>query len=115
VGVVRYRDLKESSGTPALEGDIVTVQYQLAYTEEDLESGRLIEARDETDPIEIRLTTDHVLGSLVDAIKGMRDGGSIRRVFLESDEAFGARGLDTRVAPNRSVVVQVWLRKVIRA
>ncbi len=114
VETLQIEDVKVSSGVEAAEGDIVTLQYQVALSEDGLESGDWIEARDETDPIELRLTSDELFEPLVEALRGMRDGGSIRRVVLGQGEGFGARGLDDRVPPHSPLYVQIWLRKVLR-
>lgn len=111
---MKLSDIKTSSGVPAQMGDLITIQYEVALTDSDLDAGEFIEERNENNPIEVRLSTDQLLASLVDAIVGMKDGGSIRRVSLEADEAFGVRGLHGRIPSNAPVVFQIWLRKVVR-
>ena len=104
---MRIIDRKISDGPAVAEGDVVTLLYKCALSEEDLEAGNIIDSNYSPDnPIEVTVSKEQLLPGVYAALLGMRSGGSVRRVTLEPAEAYSQHGWKT-VPPNSSLVVEL--------
>jgi FKBP-type peptidyl-prolyl cis-trans isomerase len=87
-----YKDLKICGGPGVEEGDTVTLLYRVALSEQDLDEGRLLESNHNPEtPVEILVKRDELLEGVFLGLLGMKAGGSIRRLFLSPDYAYGDR------------------------
>jgi FKBP-type peptidyl-prolyl cis-trans isomerase FkpA len=110
----RIEDLKICGGPSIQEGDTVTLLYRVALSEKDLDEGRLLESNHNPEtPIEILLKRDELLEGVFRGLLGMKAGGSIRRLFLPPDCAYGERSWGP-VPAGSSLVVDVVVSLVTR-
>jgi FKBP-type peptidyl-prolyl cis-trans isomerase len=87
------RDIKVSGGPALADGDIASILYKVALSEQQLEEGDLIESTHRPDVfVDISIERDQLLEGLYQAILGMKSGGSIRRLMIPAHLAYGDRG-----------------------
>ncbi len=107
-------DLKVCGGPAIEEGDTVRLLYRVAFSEQDIERGNLLESNyNPEDPIEIVVSKEALLEGVFRGLIGMRAGGSVRRVVVPPHLAFGSRAWG-RVPPNTTLVVDLLVSLVIK-
>lgn len=112
---IRCVDLKQSGGPVVEPGDNAVVHYRVAFSEEDLEAGNLLESTYGPDlPVKIGVTREQLLEGVYLGLLGMRAGGAVRRIFISSRAAYGERGW-LGVPPNSDLVVEICLARVSKS
>jgi FKBP-type peptidyl-prolyl cis-trans isomerase len=90
---LHIQDRKVCGGPAVVAGSTVSLLYRVALTAADLEAGRCVETNYSPDiPITVAVETDQLLPGVYEALLGMRSGGSVRRVHIPAELAFGGRG-----------------------
>lgn len=86
-------DVKICGGPTVATGSVISILYRVALSENDLLAGRLIESNYNPDiPLEVKVAPDALLPGVYATLLGMRAGGSVRRVRIPPQLAYGSRG-----------------------
>ena len=110
--MVKHIDLKVSDGPELLDGDEVEVFYRLALSDNDLNDDITIESTYNPDlSVKIIFSEETLLKGLFEGMKGMRSGGSIRKIYLPSALAYGDRDWKN-IPKNTDLVVEICLARI---
>jgi FKBP-type peptidyl-prolyl cis-trans isomerase len=103
----QFKDVKICGGPSIEEGDAIKLLYRVAFSEQDLDSGRLLESNHNPEtPIEIVVKRDELLEGVFRGLIGMKAGGSIRRLYVPPELAYGDRAWG-KVPAGSSLVIDV--------
>jgi len=105
---IQYEDYKESGGPPVKSEQTVKVHYTVALDISAFPNGPFIESSWELEPITLALGKGEVLPGIEEGMAGMRIG-SMRRILIPPELAFGERGVPDRVPPNTALAFEVYL------
>ncbi len=110
---LEYEDLKDAEGPMIKDGTIVSIQYEVALTYDELDKGELIDSS-----YQRRIPLNFVVGK-GSVIKGVDEGillmrvGGLRRLIIPSSLAFGERGVPGVIPPNAKLFVDIKVRDII--
>ena len=108
-----WRDTKISGGPQLVDGSVAHLLYKMALSESDLDAGLVIETTYSPDiPIVVTFAYDSVLPGIFSSALGMTSGGSVRRIWVSAEDAFGARGFKI-VPPDSDLVVDLCLVAIV--
>lgn len=110
-GGMQYKTLLEGQGTPAAEGQIVSVHF-VAWLDEAGQKGKeLFNTRRDKGVVSYVLGTDKMMPAFNDGVIGMKPGG---RRLLRAPPVFawGERGVEGAVPPDSSVILLIDLVSV---
>jgi FKBP-type peptidyl-prolyl cis-trans isomerase len=109
----KIEDLKISEGPIIKEGDIIEFYYKLALSENNLNSGELLESTYSPDiPIKLKLSKTTMLEGLFKGMVGMKSGGSIRRIFIPPELGYGTSAWH-EIPSNAFLFIEVCVARVI--
>jgi FKBP-type peptidyl-prolyl cis-trans isomerase len=102
--------LKKGEGPAPEVGQMVSVHYELALSMENLEKGNLIDSSYmRKHSVEFVIGSGEALRGIDQAVRKMQVG-DLCRMVIESDFAFGERGVKGLVPPNSRLYVDLKLR-----
>lgn len=110
---LEYEDLKEAEGPIINEGTVVSIQYEMALSYEELDRGELIDSS-----YQRRTALDFVVGR-GSVIKGVDEGvrdmrvGGLRRLIIPPPLAFGERGVSGAIPPNATLYMDIKIRDIV--
>jgi FKBP-type peptidyl-prolyl cis-trans isomerase len=110
---LQYEDLKEAEGPIIKEGTIVSIQYELALTYDELDKGELVDSS-----YQRRVPLNFVVGK-GSVIKGVDEGillmrvGGLRRLIIPPHLAFGERGVPGAIPSNATLFVDIKVRDIV--
>lgn len=107
-----WEDIKISGGPEIVNNSDVLLLYKVALSEYNLENGILIESTYNPDiPVSVTVNEEALLLGVYKGILGMHGGGSVRRIVIPPDMAFGNRGFG-RIPPNAYLYVEICIVSV---
>jgi len=104
---VSVEDIKTSGGPEVVNGSQIELLYKLALSRDDLISDRCIESTYSPDiSLTVEVQPTELLQGVYDGLLGMRAGGSVRRITIPSQLAYGSKGYGS-VPPDTDLFLEV--------
>ncbi len=104
---LEIQDIKEGSGTEAIDGSTVKVHYVGTL----VNGSKFDSSRDRFVPYEFKLGEGKVIQGWDIGVPGMKVGG-VRRLIIPPGLAYGAKGSGSKVPPNSVLVFEIELLEV---
>ena len=109
---LEYEDIKRSDGPSMSIGQVVSLQYDIALSYDDLEKGITLDSSyTRKQPISFKLGAGEVLLGVDEGVQTMKVG-DLRRLIIPSHLAYGERGLPGIIPPNSTLFVDIKVRFV---
>ena len=111
--ILKKLDIKVSEGPIIKEGDLIEFYYKIALSNSLFEQNEFIESTYQPDiPVRMKYEKTEMLSGLFEGLKNMKSGGSVRKMVIPSNLAFGEKGWGV-VPPNTDLFIEICLAKTI--
>ena len=102
---------RRRSGRTAEIGKVAVIHFTAWFDVDGTKGKMIFDSRDRGEPVAFKIGTDGVIKGWNIGVAGMKTGGR-RRLMVDSDMAYGAKGSGDAIPPHADLIYEIELIEV---